>query len=184
MPITTNILANGHSSTIVDLRNPKVKTNDFKKSGTIDQPDIYDPAFVESENAFLSLIQFFKASRITNAVFYKFIPAGNLAYKERLILQFTLTKQYALYFPLLRGLFGFGKLNGVSISAEASGKTFEVEIISGRTERVLPYFENIFSELLREATFKSALKKVIRVQQEVNKIQQESLDDLYLSLSK
>ena len=60
MPITTNILANGHSSTIVDLLNPKVKTNDFKKSETIDQPDIYDPAFVESENAFLSLISFSK----------------------------------------------------------------------------------------------------------------------------
>ena len=182
MSITTNILASGHSSPIINLLNPKVRTNHFKKSGTIDQPDIYDPAFVESENAFLNLIQFFKASKITNAVFYKFIPAGNLAYKERLVLQFTLTRQYAVYFSLLRGLFGFGKLNGVTISADVSTKTFEIEILSGRTENVLPYFENIFSELLREVTFKSALKKVISVQQEIKKIQQESLDGLYASL--
>ncbi len=183
MSITTNILANGHSSTIVNLLNPKVKTNHFKKSETIDQPDIYDPAFVESENAFLSLIQFFKTSKITNAVFYRFVPTGNLAYKERLILQFSLTKQYASYFPLLRGLFGFGKLAGLTVSTNALSKTFEVEIYSGRTEKVLPYFENIFSELLKEVKFKSALKKIILVQQEVKKIQQESLDNLYESLN-
>ena len=183
MSITTNILANGHSSTIVNLLNPKVKTNHFKKSETTDQSDIYDPAFVESENAFLSLIQFFKVSKITNAVFYKFIPAGNLAYKERLILQFSLTKHYAAYFPLLRGLFGFGKLTGLTVSTNALSKSFEIEIHSGRTERVSPYFETIFSQLLKEVKFKSALKKAILVQQEVKKIQQESLDNLYECLN-
>lgn len=183
MSITTNILATGHSSTIVNLLNLKVKTSYYKKSGAIDQPDIYDPAFVESENAFLSLIQFFKTSKITNAIFYKFIPAGNLAYKERLILQFSLTKQFASYFPLLRGLFEFGKFIGFTVSTNTLNKTFEIEIHSGRTEKVLPYFENIFSELLKEVKFKSALKKVILVQQEVRKIQQESLDELYVSLN-
>ncbi len=183
MSTTTNILATGHSSTIVNLLAPKVKTNYFKKSETIDQPDIYDPAFVESENSFLNLIQFFKTSRITNAVFYKFIPAGNLTYKERLVFQFSLTKQYASYFPLLRGFFGFGKLNGLSVSTNSLSKTFEIEIHSNGAKSVLPYFENIFSELLMEAKFKSALKKVILIQQEVKKIQQESLDNLYESLN-
>lgn len=183
MSITTNILANGHSSTIVNLLNPKVRTSYFKRSETIDQPDIYDPAIVESENAFLSLIQFFKSSKITNAVFYKFVPAGNLAYKERLVLQFSLTKQYANYFPLLRGLFGFGKLAGLTISVNSPGKVFEVEIQSNGARTALAYFENIFSELLRELKFKSALKKVILIQQDVKKIQQESLDHLYLSLT-
>ena len=183
MSITTNILANGHNSTILNLLNPKVKTNYFKKSETIDQPDIYDPAFVESENTFLSLIQFFKTSKITNAVFYKFIPAGNLAFKERLVLQFSLTKQYAGFFPLVRGLFGFGKLTGLTVTSNSQSKTFEVEIHSGRTEGVLPYFENIFFELQKEVKFKLALKNVILVQQEVKKIQQESLDNLYGSLN-
>jgi hypothetical protein len=183
MSTTTNILANGHSSAIVNLLQPKVRTNHYKKVGTIDQPDIYDPAFVESENAFLSLIQFFKQSKITNAVFYKFIPAGNLAYKERLVLQFSLTRQYVSYFPLLRGLFEFGKVTGLTVSTDTRSKTFEVEIHSGGARNVLPYFENIFSELLKEEKFKSALKRVILVQLQVRKIQQESLDGLYLSLS-
>jgi hypothetical protein len=184
MSITTNIVATGHSSTtIVNLLNPKVKTSYVKRSETIDQPDIYDPAIVESENAFLRLIQFFKTSNITNAIFYRFVPTGNLAYKDRLVLQFSLTKQYTSYFPLLRGLFGFGKLAGLSVSTNALSKTFEVEIHSGSTERVLPYLETIFSELLKEVKFKIALKKVILVQQEVAKIQQESLDRVYGSLN-
>jgi len=183
MSITTNILANGHNSTIVSLLAPKATANQTKKSGTVDQPDIYDPAQVEDENAFLSLIQFFKTSKITHAVFYKFIPAGNLAYKERLVLQFSLTKQYAGYFPLVRGLFGFGKSTGFTITSNSQSKAFEVEIHAGHTEKVLPYFENIFSELQKEIKFKLALKKVILVQQEVNKIQQESLDNLYGSLN-
>ncbi len=180
MSITTNLLANGHSSTIVNLLNPKVKTSYFKRSETIDQPDIYDPAFVESENAFLSLIQFFKTSKITHAVFYKFIPAGNLAYKERLVLQFSLTKQYATYFPLLRGLFGFGKLAGLTVSTNALNKTFEIEIHAGRTEKVLPYFETIFFELVKELKFKLALKKLILVQESHNLIQAENLNALYV----
>jgi hypothetical protein len=183
MSITTNTLANGHSSAIVNLLNPKTRANYYKKAIAIDHPDIYDPAFVESENAFLSLIQFFKTSKITHAVFYKFIPAGNLAFKERLVLQFSLTKQYAEYFPLIRGLFGFGKLSGLTVTSNSQSKTFEVEIHAGRTEGVLPYFENIFSELQREVKFKLALKKVILVQQEVKKIQQESLDNLHGSLN-
>lgn len=186
MSITTNIVVpmhRDHSSTIVNLLSQKVKTTYFKKSEPVDQPDIYDPAHVENENAFLSLIQFFKTSKITHAVFYKFIPAGNLAYKERLVLQFSLTKQYAGYYPLIRGLFGFGKLPGLTITSNSQNKTFEIEIHTGRTEKVLPYFENIFSELQKEVKFKLALKKVILVQQEVKKIQQESLDNLYGSLN-
>src|SRR6478752_6029334 len=174
MSIATNKLATGHSSTIVNLLNPKAKTTYFRKSEPIDQPDIYDPAFVESENAFLSLIQFFKTSKITNAVFYKFIPAGNLAYKERLIIQFSLNKEYAAYFPLLRGLLAFGKTVGVSISSNTLSKTFEVEIHSGRAQHALPYFAIIFSEVLKEEKFRRALKKVILVQQQVKDLQQES----------
>ena len=172
----------GPGSTIVNLLTPKVKTTYFKKSETLDQPDIYDPAFVESENAFLSLIQFFKTSKVSHAVFFRFVPAGNLAYKERLILKFSLTKQYANYFPLLRGLLGFGTLPGLKVTIDSITRTFEVEIVSGGTNNVLPYFENIFSEILKEAKFKSALKKVILIQQEVKKIQEESLDGLYESL--
>jgi len=183
MSITTNKLATGHSSTIVNLLNPKAKTTYFRKSETIDQPDIYDPAFVESENAFLGLIQFFKTSKITNAVFYKFIPAGNLAYKERLIIQFSLTRQYAAYFPLLRGLLAFGKKAGVTISSNTLSKNFEIEIHSERAPHVLPYFTTVFSELLKEEKFKLALKNLILVQQQVKDLQQESLNGLYQSLA-
>ncbi len=175
-------MANGHSSTIVNLIQPKVRTNYFKKGETTDHPDIFDPAFVESENDFLNVIRFFKTSEITNTVFYQFVPAGNLAYKEKLILQFSLTKQYAVYFPLLTGLFGFGRISGLRLSTNTHGKSFEVEISSGRTENVLPYFKNIFSELSKEIAFKSALKNAIVVQQEAKKIQQKSLDALYATL--
>jgi hypothetical protein len=183
MPITTNKLANGHSSTIVNLLNPKAKTSSYRKPASIDQPDIYDPAFVESENAFLSLIQFFKTSKITSAVFYRFIPKGNLAYKEALISQFSLMKQYAAYFPLLRGLLAFGKIGGLTISSNAHSKTFEIEIHSGHIQHVPHHFTSIFSELLKEEKFKSALKKVIFVQQQAKVLQQGTLDGLYQSLS-
>jgi len=183
MSTTTNILANGHSSTIVSLLSPRVKTNYFNREETVDQPDIFDPAFVEGENDFLRLLQLFKTSGITSTVFYQFIPAGNLAYKEKLILQFSLTKQYAAYFPLLRGLLGFGRVAGLSVSTHALVRTFEVEIHSRSAKQVLPYFENIFSELWSEIKFKTALKKVMLVDEQVKKIQQESLSGLYQNLA-
>ena len=168
---------------IVNLLIPSGQAVQFTKSSTVDQPYVYDSEAVEKENTFSRIIRFFQTSNIPNEVLYKFIPAGNLAYKERLVLQFSLAKPYTTYFPLLRGLFGFGKIHNITISSNIQDKTLKVEISSDQTETILGYFETIFAELLKEVKFKSALKKVILAQREFSKIQKESLAGLYLSLS-
>ncbi len=146
-----------------------------KKSFAIDLSDNNSTAIAEKENPFSRVLQFFGNAEIVDNVIHDVVPAGNLYYKDSLILKFSLSDKYARYFPLLRGFFGFGKLTGLTVLSNTEDKTFQIVLYSVQSENVLHYFEHLFLALKREINFKVALKDVLLAQQEANRIQKVSL---------
>jgi hypothetical protein len=128
----------------------------------------------EEENPFSRVLQFFGNTEIVGNVIHDVVPAGNLYYKDSLILKFSLSDKYARYFPLLRGFFGFGKLTGLTVLSNIEDKTFQIVLYSVQSENVLRYIEHLFLELKREINFKVALKDVLVAQQEATRIQKIS----------
>jgi len=131
---------------------------------------------------FAEVLHFFAQSEIVNIVEHDVRPAGNLYHKDSLLVTFSLSDTYSTRFSLLRGLFGFGKWSGLSTLSDTANKTFQIAISSTHSENALDYFKNIFSELTREIKFKRALKDLLVVQNEANRIQAESLANLAKSI--
>lgn len=173
MSTSATILANRQDSYFTIWSNktsgPAAK---FLSTNFLDQAK---PEIAERKIPFKHVLQFFSNTEIVNTVENNVLPAGNLYYKDSLILKFSLTEKYAGYFPLLRGLFGFGKLTGLTISSSNENKTFQVVISSGREENVIDYFGALFSELARELKFKRALKDLLHIQKEVIQIEKAGL---------
>lgn len=171
-------LSQGFNPYVLSSFNHKEKSQALHKS--TDTEDFLD---IESlinvnEHALLTLTGFFEASKILKRLSYTMIPAENHS-DDRVVLKFALADSYVSHFPLLRGLFGFGKTAYINVKADSTDKTFVIEVSSGHAESVIPYFEKIFSWLAKEIKFKSALKQVIRLQKEVEQSQQDAFAALY-----
>ena len=153
---------------------------DGAASLTIDEKGFPDfNQLIKNQNSLLKLTSFFEESKILKSLTYTWVPAGDFYGADRLILKFSLADHYAPYFSLLRGLFDFGRRKNIVLSSSAADKTFQVEVSTGDRDDVVPYFEKIFSWLAKEITFKTALKQVIRLQDEARRSQQEALALLY-----
>lgn len=139
-------------------------------------------SFVTEEKPFSDILHFFDRSDVVNTIVHDVRPAGNLYYKESLILKFSLTDKFAEQFSLLRGLLGFGKWDGLSILSDTGSKTFQLVVSAGQTENAIHYFERLFLDITKEIRFKTALKSVLKAQQEATRILKISQDNLIKSL--
>src|SRR6187402_1709781 len=83
------------------------------RSAAIDRLNGEGSKTADKKNPFSHLLRFFGNAKIVGNTEHTILPAGNLYYKDSLVLKFSLTEKYTGYFPLLRGFFGFGKLSGV-----------------------------------------------------------------------
>ncbi len=153
-----------------------------QKTVSIDISNHQATSILEDKNSFSDVIKFFKAEKRVGNLTHEILPAGNLYYKDSLVLKFSLADKYAGYFPLLRGLFGFGKLRGVSVSPNAQNRTFQIVISSGLIENATFYFEQLFLELTREIKFKEALKDLLNTQREADRTQNLNHQNLYASI--
>jgi|GEM_PF-4590970 len=170
-------LSQGFNPYVFSSVSSKEKDPVLRKSDTEDFLDI-EALINVNEHALLTLTGFFEGSKILKRLSYTLIPAKNYS-EDRVILKFALADNFVGHFPLLRGLFGFGKAAHVVVDADSTDKTFVIEVSSGYAESVIPYFEKIFSWLTKEVKFKSALKQVIQLQKEVKRSQQEAFEALY-----
>lgn len=136
-----------------------------------------------NEHARLTLTTFFVESKILKNLFHPLMPVGNLYLYDRIVLKFSLSDDFANHFILLRGLLCFGKPPHVLVVAEPADRTFTIEVTSVYAENVIVYFREIFTWLAKEIKFKVALREVIRLQREAQKIQQEAFEGLYASVS-
>jgi hypothetical protein len=135
-----------------------------------------------NENALLTLMVFFEESKILETLSYTFIPAGNLYFNNRVVFRFSIAKGYEDHFVLLRGLLGFGKPPHVLIVAEPADRTFVIEVTSEYADAAVSYFQKIFTWLAKEIKFKSALKEIMRLQREAQRLQEEAFTSFYSSM--
>jgi len=135
----------------------------------------------ENKQPFSDVVNFFDNTEMVNNVTHNILPAGNLYYKDSLVVKFSLSEKYINYFPLLRGLFGFGRFSGLTILSDKENKTFQIVLASGHTKNVVAYLEDLFLELIREIKFKLALRDVLYIQYEAEKIQHVKRQNLYKS---
>jgi hypothetical protein len=136
------------------------------------------------ENAFSTILDFFKSNGIVEVVESEIVPAGTLYYGDRLKLVFRLTPTYDKHFPLLRGLLGFGKFTSLNVSPHAASKTFHAIISAGNEKNVIDYFQILFSELVSDAEFKKVLKELLGIQNEAFRVYKASLSRLNKTVHK
>jgi hypothetical protein len=153
-----------------------------QRSAAIDLLNAEGSKTADKKNPFNHVLQFFRNTKIVHHIDHNVLPAGNLYYKDSLVLKFSLTEKYNRYFPLLRGFFGFGKLSGLTISSDKENRTFQVVISSLQEANVVDYFERNFLELIREDNFKLTLKDILYTQRENEVIQDLKRQKLYKSL--
>lgn len=167
MSQTATILSGGHNYT----------TLTFSTSRTENQSPLS-----QSEAGTRKLINWFGGAQFVNGLQYTVLPAGKLHYKDRLVLKFALSPDYASHFVLLRGLFDFGKSSGLIITSDRTAKTFMVEVSAEQAEGSIAYFESIVTWLSREIKFKAALRRVILWEEKVRTEHQAVIGNLYASV--
>lgn len=178
MSTSTITLANRQNSYFANWGSPNIQVKKPTVFGFLKQ---HNTLITGNKQPFSDVVHFFDSTEIVNSVTHDIIPAGNLYYKDSLVLKFSLSEKYAAYFPLLRGLFGFGKFSGLTISTDKESKTFQIVLASGFTKNAARYFEELFLELVREIKFKLALRDVLYVQYEAERIQTVKRQNLYNS---
>lgn len=90
---------------------------------------------------------------------------------DRYNITFTLSNKFAGHFVLLRGLLEFSRPRTIKISANASDKTFHVELSENEADYFVSYVETILKSLLKEIKFKESLRALINFEQKVKREQ-------------
>jgi len=164
MTQAANVLNGGHNFNIINFVNSKTKNNNVSKFNLKLVRNDIDDVELNSKN---SIVTWFERSAFVTDINVTVLPESRLFYKERVVLKFRLSEKYNSFFVLLKGLFGFRKPKGVSITSNRSDKSFTVELSSNNENESIAYFETIFKWLSKEARFKEVLKEVIRFEQKV-----------------
>jgi hypothetical protein len=168
MTQAANILYKGHNFNILNFVDQKIRT---KREPKFDHKVIRNDLKNIDQASANTVVKWFEQSGFVDVISLTVVPQGKLFYKERTILTFTLTEKYNTFFVLLRGLFGFKKPSGVTISSDRNDKSFAVEFQVSNKDEIIKYFETIFQWLSKEARFKEVLREVIRFEQKVNREQ-------------
>lgn len=168
MTQAAKVLNGGHNFNILNLVTNKTKNNNESKFNLKLVRNDSNDAELNSKN---SIVTWFERSEFVTDINVSIVPESRLFYKERVIVKFKLAEKYNSFFVLLKGLFGFRKPKGVSITVDRSDRSIIVELSSNNENETIAYFESTFKWLAKEARFKEVLKEVIRFEQKVNREQ-------------
>ena len=133
----------------------------------------------KEENALLHWLQ---KSNVFTPLEFKTIQAGEIFQTDLLIVKFKLSDLYRDHFVLLRGLLEFSRPIRISISSNASEKSFQLHITDDKAEIVVSYLDTIQRLFINEIKFKKSLKAVLSFERAIKHKQAKLYEELRASV--
>jgi hypothetical protein len=175
MVSTINRLATVHNIDLLNIINNSTVESSRKETLTTPKGksgDVLTPLNISNEKTVINLAQWLGKSKVITKLNYKLNVSRAFDNNQHdVIFNFVLAEKYANQFVLLRGLFEFHNIPLVSVYADRASQSFRVEIKGDNTERIVDYFNLIFTSLVKEINFKRILKGIIKLEQRIKREQ-------------